>query len=129
MMKHNRVIFVLALALTFSRIATAAQAQNAAKTPDLSGVWIQAPGQGENFLKDPYPMQPWAEERYKYNLDPNGHARNEMDPAIAQCFPQGPTQQWLSGLRPFEIFNVRNRVMILFEWNHEVRQIWMDGRK
>jgi len=80
-------------------------------------------------MKEPYPMQPWVEEIFIYNQAPNGGNRNEVDPNQAKCFPRGPTSNWLGGQRPFEVFHVRNRVLIMFEWNHEIRQIWTDGRE
>ena len=96
------------------------------KTPDFSGVWLQA--QPGGVFVENYPAQPWVQELFKYAQDPSGNTRNEMDPNIAKCFPRGPTANWLGGNRPFEIFHVRNRVLILFEWNHEIRQIYTDGR-
>src|SRR5687767_941676 len=87
-----------------SRQPTTGGTQAAAKTPDFSGVWLQSEEQsGGLFIDEPYPMQPWVEELFKYHQDPNGTTRNEMDPNISKCFPRGPTSNWLGGNRPFEI--------------------------
>ena len=74
-------------------------------------------------------MQPWAEEVFNYNRNPenpNGHGRNELDPQI-QCIPHGFPRIWTVG-RPIEIFHVPGRVIILYERDHQVRQIWMDAQ-
>ena len=124
-------------------------------TPDLSGVWTPAPpahpidpalfgvGRKETippdldqadyftFLHSPYPMQPWAQEKFNYNRHPEnpyGHGRNELNPLLAQCAPLGPTGSW-QDFFPFEIIQSPKRVLIIFEENHEIRQIWTDGRK
>jgi hypothetical protein len=120
--------------------------------PDLSGVWMAAPsgrptpkdlhGIRETLAPDvdeadrftfrhaPYPMQPWAEEKFNYNKDPENpyyHGRNELSLSAAMCAPVGPTIAWLNQ-RPLEIIQSAKRVLIFFESNHEIRQIWTDGR-
>jgi hypothetical protein len=112
--------------------------------PDFSGVW-QGPTQGQfkrtdmfpeekgrgfAFTAEQPPMQPWAEQKYKANHapddQPNDHGRTELDPGM-RCFPPGPT--WLlTQPRPFEIFQVPGRMLIVYEWDHWVRPIWTDGR-
>jgi hypothetical protein len=136
-----------------------AAASDSASTPDLSGVWISAtapareallaegktdearkkearPITSENDEADesayrhtPYPMLPWAEEKYKYNLTPSGGARSELTPYLANCSPQGPTVDWQFQNFPFEIIQSPKRVLIIFERDHEIRQIWTDGRE
>src|SRR5215469_17883699 len=91
-------------------------------TPDLSGVWTAAPpahpidpalfgvGRKETippeidqadsftFRHSPYPMQPWAEEKFNYNRDPENPyymGRTELNPHITMCAPQGPMVAWL----------------------------------
>ena len=73
-------------------------------------------------------MQPWAEERYNYNRSPEGdlRGREELDPS-RNCFPPGPTRI-LFYPYPFEIIQLPDRVLLLFEFDHWVRQIWTDGR-
>jgi hypothetical protein len=119
---------------------------------DLSGVWGALPsgrprspdqlGTHETLAPEvdeadiftyrhfPYPMQPWAEEKFNYNKDPANpyyNGRAELNPTFASCTPWGPTQDWQDSL-PFEIIQSPKRVLILFESNHEVRQVWTDGR-
>jgi hypothetical protein len=46
---------------------------------------------------------------------------------IIACAPAGPTRITQTG-RPFEIVQTPKRVLILYEWDHWVRHVWMDGR-
>lgn len=105
-----------------------AKSQAARATPDLSGVWMGE--QGFGFVtKEPIPMQPWAKEAFEYNTDPfskSGHGRDEMDPRT-KCLPVGPTPM-MNYPYPFEIIQIPGRVIMLYEWDHWVRQIWIDGR-
>ena len=131
---RNRFIgsrFAVSAAFAFALVIQAASAQDA-KHPDLSGIWLSAMGEPGNIYKydtNPLPMQPWAAEKYKYNIDEKGNYRNEMNPEQAKCFPRGVTMAWLSLQRPIEIMQSPKRVFILFEWDHEIRQIWTDGRE
>lgn len=98
---------------------------------DLSGVWRLARGQpGDNdvFTTDPVPMQPWAQKIFDYSLRPVDdelRGRNEVNPQI-RCIPYTFPRVAIAGARPFEIFQVPGRVLILYERDHNVRQIWMD---
>lgn len=113
------------------RAPAAARAPATSPTPDLTGVWLSAraePGNTFRYNLNPLPMQPWAEEKHKYNIDDKGNYRNEMNPEQTKCFPRGVTMAWLSLQRPIEIMQSPKRVFLLFEWDHEIRQIWTDGR-
>ena len=103
----------------------------ASATPDLSGVWMVGRGYRGFNRKEPPPMQPWAEEKYKVTRegisDPEDKGRDDKDPII-NCAPPGPTRLFALP-RPFEIIPIPGRVLLLFEWDHWVRQIWMDGRE
>jgi hypothetical protein len=83
-----------------------------------------------NYRHTPYPMQPWAKEKFDYNKDPDNeyyNGRTELNPYDEQCAPDGPTGLWQENY-PFEIIQTPKRVLIMFETNHEIRQIWTDGR-
>ena len=129
-MRARMIILSLILAAIAS---TAALAQTpkpggSKSTPDFSGVWIGT--QGFGFVtKEPIPMQDWAAEAFQYNTDPfskSGHGRDEMDPRT-KCLPVGPTAM-LTYPFPFEIIQIPGRVLIRYEWDHWVRDIWTDGR-
>jgi len=149
---NSSIWVVLALLLAFS-VTFAQTAKQPLAPPDLSGVWTAAPSSRPaprdlhgfretvapeideadffTFRHSPYPMQPWAEEKFNYNKDPENpyyQGRSELDPFLTECAPEGPTIKWLD-MNPFEIIQSPKRVLIIFESNHEVRQIWTDGRQ
>jgi len=72
-----------------------------------------------------------AMEIYKANREgttsPNDRGREDLDP-YSYCFPPGVTRSMVAHLRPFEIVQLPDRVYILFEVDHWVRRIYMDGR-
>ncbi len=121
------VVGVIALAFSPLMLAQtapqggAAKAQSSAPTPDLSGVWVVREQSDTFDMKVEPPMQPWAEAKFK------ALSGRELDPARS-CFPYG-VPRILLALRPFEIVQNPGRVLILFEQNHWVRQIHMDGRE
>ena len=105
----------------FGRMAPRSEAtlaQGVPSSPDLSGVWI--PRQfGDGFTKDAPPLQPWAEERTQTN--------NAGTDPEEKCFPPGMPRVYLHHY-PVEIVQSSNRVIMHFEYDHVVRQIWTDGR-
>ena len=125
--------------------------------PDLSGVWgvvDRAPGIDTTAreesalleklygrLQNTQPSRtPWAEERHQYNDDPRKSAdgidgdfgaRQELNP-MEHCVPYGPSLLIINngavGVGGYEIIQSPRRVLIIYEQDHSVRQIWMDGR-
>ena len=117
--------------------------------PDLSGVWA-APSTDESALlatrlppfKGEAPqLTPWAAERYEYNRDARQAppalgsyaegfgGRRELNPLL-QCVPAGLpylVAGWGS-VSPSEILQSDKRVLIFYEFDHNIRQIWTDGR-
>ena len=149
-----RLIGSILEALALLAISPAMQAQISAKPgpgvatviPNLSGNWephrpvpvtaetalcgirtvcdalrgVTAP-MGEKF-EEPE-MQPWAEEKYKAVRE--GKAR---DPNFTGCAPQGPTDLMLDNRRLYELRQFPDVVLLLFDEDHLVRRIYMDGR-
>jgi hypothetical protein len=132
---------------------TAVPARDRVPALDLSGVWLPAPSNRPpskdlhgfretlppdmdeadlfTFRHSPYPMQPWAKEKFDYNRDPDNpyfDGRGELNPWLTMCTPEGPAAKWLDNY-PFEIIQSPKRVLIIFEADHEIRQIWTDGRQ
>jgi len=103
-------------------------------TPDLSGVWKGPSGasDGYAFTKDTPPMQPWAAEKFRANkypdTAPDSRGRADTDPVVVYCFPPGPGWLISYSANPFEIIQTPGRVIMYYQWDHWVRQIWMDGR-
>lgn len=143
----NRTMSLILLVVTVFAVAPVLLAQTAGgakATPDLSGVWERrgmgggpAPGVGPDgapangFNTQEPAMLPAAAEYYKKVR--NGPIRNPYDKALDQydttlrCFPHGPTRLFTVP-RPFEIRQVADQVLLLFESDHWVRRIYMDGR-
>jgi hypothetical protein len=100
---------------------------------NLSGMWeffIGIPGQGiyATPSKDAPAMTPWALAKYaeaKPGYGPKAQAGGN-DP-ILKCNPAG-IPRILFFPQPFEIYQSPDRVFMLFEREHEWRQIWTDGR-
>lgn len=117
--------YVLACALAVSLcVSPYADAQER----DLSGVWlVKEPG--ATFSKTPPPdMTEWARARFGANRATIGPtaALDANDPTVA-CFPAGVPYVLLVPT-PFEFVQTPDRVLQLFEYNHNVRRIFTDGR-
>ena len=98
--------------------------QPSAPSTDLSGVWTLKEFSMTFNLKETPPMQDWAKEKFNALIK---HPKIEVDPTVTQCFPPGMPRIMLTP-EPFEIFHLPNRVMMFFEYDHFVRQIYTDGR-
>jgi hypothetical protein len=99
-----------------------------AATPDNPGqqfVWLDPQG---TPMKPPLPMTPWGEAKFKANrpIGPDRTAVDSNDPDFL-CFPSGVPRIYLF-LYPMEIIHTPGRVLMLFEYGHNIRQIFTDGR-
>lgn len=99
-----------------------------AATPDNPGqqfVWLDADGKP---FKGPLPLTPWGEAKLKANR-PTGVSRTaaDSDDPDFKCFPAGVPRIYLF-LYPMEIIHTPGRVLMLFEYGHNIRQIFTDGR-
>ena len=113
-------------------------AQTTTARPDLSGMWSRvgvAPGPGSTRSINPTetpPMTPWAAEKFKAVREgtggPGDKGRDDLDPVVTSCSPPGLTRIFAFP-RPFEILQIPGRVLLHFEWDHWIRQIWTDGRE
>ena len=130
------VAAVALLAFAPGMLSQTAQQSGAARTPpDLSGIWTALPGgdiPGFGFTREAPPMLPWAEARYKAAREgtrtPFDHPKDDVDPNL-HCIPVGPTRIFTISGRPIEIIQTPSRVLLLFEWDHQMRRIYLDGRK
>ncbi len=122
--------------------AKAAQASGSAT--NLAGIWRRLRRAPDNSRKytifelalnisgDVAPMTPWAQAKFKAvkpNLGPTGvNLADSNDPTI-NCFPPGVPRIYVQRAEPFEIIQIPGRVLMLFEYDHFVRQIYTDGRQ
>ena len=113
--------------------------------PDLSGIWDRgmppgarggpigalgaAPTPGPrpfqnlpSMLPDGLPFQPWAAELRKQRL-----AENSKDHPDAHCLPLNPVQLH-SHPQPRKIVQTPGLILIIYEANNGLRQIFTDGR-
>jgi hypothetical protein len=110
---------------------------------DLSGLWIR-PRQSKHidparrFEAQQPAMTPWAEAKFKAtrNIYSEKSAKSELnkvsggDPTFS-CFPPGVPGIYFHVAgdgRPMEILNAPGRTLEFFEYDHYVRQVWIDGR-
>jgi hypothetical protein len=136
---------------------TAPTPRTAEGTPDLTGLWRNARGFGNGApppgggpgvagtagapnadgsippranqfwdigwgMKDGLPLQPWAFELRKKRMDDNG-----KDNPDALCLPMG-LMQLHNHPQPRQIIQTPRTIIILYEGNAGIRQIYMDGR-
>lgn len=110
--------------------------------PDLSGIWenfrrnagSQAAGQAAGGaplasfrdigagMKDGLPLQPWAAALKKQRM-----AEHSKDNPDAKCLPMG-IMQFHMHPQPRKIIETPDEVLILYEANDGIRQIYTDGR-
>jgi hypothetical protein len=107
---------------------------------NLSGVWdTQHPGGFKpgtpTFFGEIPPMTPWGQTQFlatRPSIGPRA-VPDSTDPVyptklgVPGCFPPGVPRIYLHAL-PMEILQVPGRIFMRFELDHNLREIWMDGR-
>jgi len=152
-MRKGFALFIVAAAamLTWS-VGTFAQnqlwnnsgsAQGAATAPagppgpapkrDLTGIW-DAGGAGIGGQGSPAaPLTPWGEEAGKTHHSGNGTRMVPVteinDPLSILGDPAGFPRNLLFELRPFQVVNTPNQVLMLYMFEKRWRVIWTDGRQ
>ena len=148
---RNRVVSLIFAGAAVVALASALPAQSAqqpgsakpaaASAPapehDLSGVWNMhsTPAQrkytGSTYTAEPPEMTPWGNEKYMANKPSNGprtHSLKETDdPVLKQCLPPGTPRIYLQPF-PFQMVQTPKEILMIYEYDHTVRQIFMDGR-
>lgn len=129
-MKPYLVTFAVlsaAIVLQLTGLAQQDTRSGATAARDLSGVWIQQQP-GATFARTLPAMTAWAEARFRANKATIGPtaAIDANDPTV-ECFPPGVPYVLLVPV-PFEFVEAAGRVVQLFEYNHNVRRIYTDGR-
>jgi hypothetical protein len=140
------LVFAAVAVLAFSSGLRAQMAQQpeAAKTQaapapvhDLSGVWNMLPAAAQKrFINSTYTqeepaMTPWAKAKYEASKPSNGprtHPLKETDdPVLRKCLPPGTPRIYLQPF-PVQFVQTPKEVIILYEYDHTVRHIYVDGR-
>lgn len=101
----------------------------AAGTPDLSGVWFIDEYHRTILPNEDPPFQPWTRELLeKRNYDNTHHDPDKAIDPTERCIPPGTPRTMFQPF-PWEIVYARDRVLIIFEYQSLIRQIFTDGRK
>ena len=107
--------------------------------PDLSGTWVGGGSFGGfGGAASPMELTPWGIDKFTWNKEPaapmtGGPSRVELDP-VYHCYPAGmvrlgPPLDVPGGFAPaFQITQIPGKVVIFYEFAHEVRFIYTDGR-
>lgn len=86
-----------------------------------------------NLGNDIPPMTAWGEAQFKAakpNIGPRSVPLAETNDPVTNCFPPGIPRIYGQRLgAPFEIMQIPGRVIMYFEYDHFVRQIFTDGRQ
>jgi len=144
----------VAALLVMSPVLLLAQSVGAGSKPrpNLTGIWAQGgnigfePDAGADtaareiaagkiprwsFAKEDPPMQPWALERFQANrkgMMPNELGQNERNALLyPYCLPEGMPRMMTIGT--FEVLYGKDVIYLLNERNHNIRRIYMDGKR
>jgi hypothetical protein len=132
---------------------SAKQPPASSAAPDFSGVWIRRqipppsglPKPGPNsergagnpdqfgFTPESPAMTPWGQERYAMarvgRHDPYEVKIEQPDPELyPYCLPGGFPRDYTEPF-PFRAVQTPDILIMIYEWQHGVRQIHLDGRK
>ena len=103
---------------------------------DLTGVWtnVNLPGTAEwaiyTFSEDLPKLTAWGQAKFdaaKPQRGPRGVPVAETDDLVYRCYPPGTPRIYLHPF-PMEIIQLPGRVLMIYEYDHLVRQIYTDGR-
>lgn len=104
---------------------------------DLSGIWNGYRPESERafggwaFSSELPSMTPWAQTRFeeaKPTFGPNSFSVTETNDPVYECFPPGMPRIYFHPF-PMEIIQTPGRVLMMFEYDHLIRQIYTDGRE
>lgn len=94
---------------------------------DLSGVWMPQQG-GITFSTGEPPLQPWAAAKYRSVRPGYGpRADSQSQDPIVSCDPPGIPRILLLPF-PVQIVQIPGQVIMLFEYDHFIRQIFFGRR-
>jgi len=99
----------------FAALSCVAARGEAGGKPDLSGIWMQDRG---SWVIDRLPFTPAGAAKHASKQTPNA-----VEACTVHYFGQ-----IITGPLPVEILQSANRVTLLYENDHEVRRVFMDGR-
>jgi len=106
---------------------------NAAASADITGIWDGMRGNYDfaSFSKGDPPMTVWGKAQFdaaKPSQGPRGVSLKETTDMVYKCFPPGMPYIYLQ-IFPMQIVRTPKEVIEIFEYDHNVRHIFVDGRK
>jgi hypothetical protein len=115
--------------------ATPPAPQTAGTNPgaDITGVWdgMRSGYDFASFSKGDPPMTAWGKAQFdaaKPSQGPRGVSLKETTDNVYKCFPPGMPYIYLQ-IFPMQIVQLPKEVIEIFEYDHNVRHIYIDGRK
>ena len=102
----------------------------AQSVPDLSGVWQKEFPASWSLVDEP-PLTAWGRERFDLSKPLHGpriSSATESNAAELQCLPMGFPATYYRP-RPFEIIQLPDRAIMIFEIDNFWRVVYMDGRE
>ena len=125
-----------ATAMVFSSSIGAQALSGVEHGADFGGVWTgQRPPETRSFSGWAFhealpPMTDWAMQRYenaKPTFGPTSVSVADTNDPVYACFPPGTPRIYFHPF-PMEIIQLPGRIMMVFEYDHLIRQIYTDGR-
>jgi len=146
-MLKRLIVIIVALVMWFSSPDVRAQVWNShgmigAQQPpqtgpapprDMTGTW-DAGGAGIAPRGSPTaPLTPWGEKKISTYKPGDGPRAPSVigeinDPLSTMCDPAGFPRNLLFELRPFQVVQTSNQVLMLYMFEKRFRTIWTDGR-
>jgi hypothetical protein len=116
---HGRTGVAATVALAGALCASGALAQPDSGRPDFSGVWAS-----EAWSTDEWPLEPpYTEAGLVAQREWAAHPEN--DPSYRCIVPLG---RIISAPMPVEFIQQPERITLLYEYDHQVRRVHLDGR-
>jgi hypothetical protein len=136
--RNHSVLLAFAAALLAFPLALSAQTTPQAGTakthatssakPDFSGVWFIDEYHRNILPNEDPPFQPWAEELFKQRQEESANRTPDSGPdPTEKCIPPGIPREMFQPF-PWEIVYARDRIIVIFEYQGLIRQIFTDGR-
>ena len=103
---------------------------------DINGIWMRHTprgvdgGNGATYTKNLPEMTAWGQAKFKEAKDSNGGKytlQETNDPVLTKCYPPGVPRVYFHPY-PFEFNQTPKYVLMLYEYDHQVRRIYTDGR-
>jgi len=140
-------VLVAVAALSFSGAAlaqfgtglptkTEARDDGPAPVRDLAGVWTRIRPEGKFYSNSGWtPEAPalteWGQERFATAKDSNAGSfslAETNDPVLTRCYPPGVPRVYFHPY-PFEIVYTAKEMIVLYEYDHTIRRVYVDGRR